>query len=49
MEVGFLLAYEKCHWDAVKVQIWLGYVTDMIQGKLCVTEERIARAFQAIE
>ena len=29
--------------------IWLGYVSDMIQGKLFGTEERIARANQAVE
>ena len=48
MEFGFLLAHENYHWEPVKVRVWLGYVTDMIQGKLFVTEERIAQAFKAL-
>ena len=49
MEFGFLLAHEKYHWEPVKVRVWLGHVIDMIRGKLFVTEERIARAFKALE
>ena len=42
------MPHEKCHWDPVKVQVRLGYVIDMIQSKLFVTEERIASAYHAI-
>lgn len=48
-EFGFLLAHAKCHWIPTKVQIWLGYVIDMTQGTLFVTQDRVDRAEQSIE
>ena len=49
LDLGFLLANEKCQWVPVQQVTWLGYFIDMIINKIYVTEERIQRLEMAID
>lgn len=43
INLGFLLAEDKCHWVPVQTLIWLGYVWNMTDGTVRVTDDRISR------
>lgn len=49
LELGFLLATDKCQWFPHQQVIWLGHYLDMIEGKMFITEERISRLERAID
>ena len=39
--LGFVLSSTKCHWQPALIQTWLGYVLNMFENKLYVTQSRI--------
>ena len=49
IDLGCLLAENKCIWDPKKEIVWLGHTMNFIQNKLYITEERITRLETTIE
>ena len=43
VNLGFLIAEEKCVWVPSLQAIWLGYFWDMLVGKIYITKERIKK------
>jgi len=40
---GFLVAEEKCIWEANKNSVWLGLFWNMFEGKVYITDKRITK------
>ena len=49
LNLGFLLAKEKCQWIPEQQVTWLGHNIDMSIAKVLIIEERIKRLETAIE
>jgi len=49
LELGFLLANDKCNWMPVRISTWLGHVLNFEQNKLFIAEARIIRLRAAID
>ena len=43
LELGFLLAQEKCSWLPSQTIKWLGYIWNTEQGKIFVSDDRIEK------
>ena len=41
--LGFVLSSTKCHWQPALIQTWLGYVLNIFENKLYVTQSRIMK------
>ena len=48
LDLGFLLAEEKCDWEPKQVVSWLGHVFDTSKAELHITEDRVKKALTFI-
>ena len=49
IELGFLIAEEKCKWGPCQSLVWLGLVWDLKEGKLRLTQERVDKILESVE
>ena len=48
LELGFIIAEDKCIWDPIQVLAWLGLVWDLKNGKIRVAQNRIDKLIRYI-
>ncbi|CAH3174142.1 unnamed protein product, partial [Porites lobata] len=47
-KLGFLLSVDKCVWDPSLIQTWLGYILNISENRLYVTDTRVSNLRESI-